>query len=172
MLSRSPLKRKKSVIYSAFLLWMSDRSLHTPSSLEPAAMVVYVSHTFCRALRHCRAPPSLLAPLAQSWCPNKRAQGCGKEGAVEVGDADKHAGIFGRLGVFHELEEPPELCSRGKGVGGSGSWLCLECRLVSQGVRSTHLKIPQAACQSILGLFNCTESLLPCLLVRVESWLQ
>lgn len=41
-----------------------------------------------------------------------------------------------------------------------------------QGVHNSHLNRAWAACQPILGLFNCTESLLQCLLVSVESWLQ
>lgn len=41
-----------------------------------------------------------------------------------------------------------------------------------QGAQSHHLNRAWAACQPILGLFNCTESLLQCLLVSAESWLQ
>lgn len=75
-----------------------------------------------------------------------------------MGDTDKRVGVFGCLGRFHAL--------------GSRVAALLQCSPVSRGARSSRLKIPQAACQSVLGLFNCSESLLPCLLVRVESWLQ
>lgn len=39
-------------------------------------------------------------------------------------------------------------------------------------MQNHHLNRVWAACQPILELFNCTESLLQCLLVSVESWLQ